>query len=127
MVLEQDTYPSFVLVQPREIRPYITERLLMGRKESNQTNKGGVLFSHTVLSRFYIWHAAADQAEIGRDNAFFYLIVILRQGTTLLKEIIRSRRGEIFPLGINPICKGTQLKRTAAHFRNVSMMCVFCP
>ena len=30
---------SFVLVQPRKTRPFITERLLMGRKESNQTNK----------------------------------------------------------------------------------------
>ena len=27
-----------VLFQPRKIRPFITERLLMGRKESNQTN-----------------------------------------------------------------------------------------
>ena len=26
-------YPSLVLVQPRKTRPYITERLLMGRKE----------------------------------------------------------------------------------------------
>ena len=32
-------YPSLVLVQPRKTRPYITERLLMGRKESNQTNQ----------------------------------------------------------------------------------------
>ena len=31
--------PSLVLVQPRKTPPYITERLLMGRKESNQTNK----------------------------------------------------------------------------------------
>ena len=30
---------SLVLVQPRKTRPFITERLLMGRKESNQTNK----------------------------------------------------------------------------------------
>ena len=29
--------PSLVLVQHRKTRPYITERLLMGRKESNQT------------------------------------------------------------------------------------------
>ena len=36
---EPHIYPSLVLVQPRKIRPYITERLLMGRKESNQTNK----------------------------------------------------------------------------------------
>ena len=31
-------YPSLVLVQPRKTRPCLTERLLMGRKESNQTN-----------------------------------------------------------------------------------------
>ena len=30
-------HPSFVLVQPRKTRPCLTERLLMGRKESNQT------------------------------------------------------------------------------------------
>ena len=42
-VLEEDTLtmsvinPSLVLVQPRKTRPYITEILLMGRKESNQT------------------------------------------------------------------------------------------
>ena len=32
-------YPSLVLVQPRKTRPYTTERLLMGRKESNQTKQ----------------------------------------------------------------------------------------
>ena len=37
--LEQDIYPSLVLVQPRKTRPCLTERLLMGRKESNQTNQ----------------------------------------------------------------------------------------
>ena len=31
--------PSLVLVQPRKTCPYITERLLVGCKESNQTNK----------------------------------------------------------------------------------------
>ena len=30
--------PSLVLVQPRKARPFITVRLLVGRKESNQTN-----------------------------------------------------------------------------------------
>ena len=34
--LQSDTH--VVLVQPRKIGPFITERLLMGRKESNQTN-----------------------------------------------------------------------------------------
>ena len=31
--------PSLVLVQPSKTRPYITKRLLMGRKESNQTKQ----------------------------------------------------------------------------------------
>ena len=37
--LNKNIDPSLVLVQPRKTRPFITERLLMGRKESNQTNK----------------------------------------------------------------------------------------
>ena len=37
--LSKNINPSLVLVQPRKSRPFITERLLMGRKESNQTNK----------------------------------------------------------------------------------------
>ena len=41
--LSKNINPSLVLVQPRKTRPYITERLLMGRKESNQTNKQTVL------------------------------------------------------------------------------------
>ena len=32
-------YPSLVLAQPRKTRPFITERLLIGRKESNQTKE----------------------------------------------------------------------------------------
>ena len=31
--------PSLVLVQPRKTGPFIAERLLMGRKESNQTKQ----------------------------------------------------------------------------------------
>ena len=37
--LSKNINPSLVLVQPRKTRPFITDRLLMGRKESNQTNK----------------------------------------------------------------------------------------
>ena len=39
MSLSKNINPSLVLVQPRKTRPFITERLLMGRKASNQTNK----------------------------------------------------------------------------------------
>ena len=37
--LSKNINPSLVLVKPRKTRPFITERLLMGRKESNQTNQ----------------------------------------------------------------------------------------
>ena len=36
--LSKNINPSIVLVQPRKTHPFITERLLMERKESNQTN-----------------------------------------------------------------------------------------
>ena len=45
--LSKNINPSSVLVQPKETRSYITERLLMGREESNQTNKQN---KHMVLS-----------------------------------------------------------------------------
>ena len=37
--LSKNINPSLVLVQPRKTCPYVTERLLIGRKETNQTNK----------------------------------------------------------------------------------------
>ena len=37
--LSKSINPSLVLVQPRKTRPFITERLLMGRKKSNQTKQ----------------------------------------------------------------------------------------
>ena len=36
---------ALVLVQPRKTRPFITERLLMGRRESNQTNKNNSIMN----------------------------------------------------------------------------------
>ena len=43
MSLSKNINPSLVLVQPSKTCPFITERLLMGRKESNQTNKQTML------------------------------------------------------------------------------------
>ena len=37
--LSKNINPSLVLVQPRKTHPFITERLLMGRKELNQTKQ----------------------------------------------------------------------------------------
>ena len=47
--LSKNINPSFVLVQPRKTCPFITERLLMGHKESDQTNK------HPGTYVFTIW------------------------------------------------------------------------
>ena len=43
MSLSMNINPSLVLVQPRKNRPFNTERLLMGREESNQTNKTTII------------------------------------------------------------------------------------
>ena len=51
--LSKNINPSLVLVQPRKTHPFITERLLMGRKESNKQTKASeydqeMSQSHTV-------------------------------------------------------------------------------
>ena len=48
--LSKNINPSLVLVQPRKTCPFITERLLMGRKESNQTNKQKYLIISLISS-----------------------------------------------------------------------------
>ena len=50
--LSKNINPSVVLVQPRKTRPYITERLLMGRKESNQTNKSDSFIEDMVEVKY---------------------------------------------------------------------------
>ena len=51
--LSKNINPSLVLVQPRKTRPFITERLLMGRKESNQTKQTVPGFYYEILHRNY--------------------------------------------------------------------------
>ena len=48
--LSKNINPSLILFQPRKTCPFITERLLMGRKESNQTN---MLFGS--VSEIVLW------------------------------------------------------------------------
>ena len=52
--LSKNINPSLVLVKPRKTIPCITERLLMGRKESKQTNKQN---HHINISRRNHTHA----------------------------------------------------------------------
>ena len=57
--LSKNINPSLVLVQPRKTRPFITERLLMGRKESNQTNK---------TNNHYHILKIADEVMVGSES-----------------------------------------------------------
>ena len=51
--LSKNINPSLVLAQPRKTRPFITERLLMGRKESNKTNFLAHVFTLQFLDQTY--------------------------------------------------------------------------
>ena len=57
--LSKNINPSLVLVQPRKTHPFKTERLLMGRKESNQTSKqimqylGSIGMDHVISESCY--------------------------------------------------------------------------
>ena len=48
--LSKNNIASLVLVQPRKTHPFITERLLMGCKESNQTKKSSAYFTEVKWS-----------------------------------------------------------------------------
>ena len=50
--LSKNINPSLVLIQPRKTRPFITERLLMGLEESNQTNKDQPGHTHSLIRAF---------------------------------------------------------------------------
>ena len=47
--LSKNINPSLVLVQPRKTCPFITERLLMGSNESNQTNKSMLSLNRKLM------------------------------------------------------------------------------
>ena len=64
--LSKNINPSLVLVQPRKTCPFITERLLIGRKESNQTKIfliGQIVLERTCNGLAVFW-PTMDLAEI---------------------------------------------------------------
>ena len=52
--LRKNIDPSLVLVEPRKTRPFITERLLIGRKESNKKNAASNDLGRDAFTRKYI-------------------------------------------------------------------------
>ena len=79
VVLEQDNHPSLVLVQPRKTSPYLTEKLLMGRKESNKQNTGFTVQFWFCWVTYTLWKSYFSYKEFrmtsGRflDNSVIWL------------------------------------------------------
>ena len=90
--LSKKINPSLVLVQPRKTRPFITERLLMGRKESNQTNKqeGNV-----------IWHKTLRMLKFHPITAFMKTYIYKLQKIFLCPQR-NFRRHIVIALSIRP-------------------------
>ena len=66
MSLSKNINTSLVLVQPRKTPPFITERLLMGHKESNLKKKSlsKIVTTKPVLSG----HSKIDKTKILKTN-----------------------------------------------------------
>ena len=64
--LSKNINPSLVLVQPRKTCPFITERLLMGRKESNKNKQTylNIFFSETTGLNELKFHMNIHQINI---------------------------------------------------------------
>ena len=99
-MLQAKHYPSLVLVQPRKTRPCLSERLLMGRKESNQTKQKTKQVKHTDPPPpwFHMWNIISShrwedtpKADMGisqllPDNLYAAVVI----GTLMLK-CLRNR------------------------------------
>ena len=91
--LSKNINPSLVLVQPRKTRPYITERLLMGRKESNQTkqisstNGFPIKFDTVSLSQVSMVHCIVFwETHVIISNNYFYCIPFSDDRSCLSKQ-----------------------------------------
>ena len=86
-------------MQPRKIHPFLTERLLMGRKESNQTNKDLILHvnclladdSHSISRLIWLLKEATNLKKLSTENFTQYFKRIRKfweKGLILLKKKI---------------------------------------
>ena len=82
--LSKNINPSFVLVQPRKTRPFITERLLMGRKESNQTNKQ--TFERVYFAKFH-FHLSVFPRNTGLGTDIFIKLEYIARSLVKIKSI----------------------------------------
>ena len=66
--LSKNINPSLVLVQSRKTRPFITERLLMGHKESNKQTKAQENITHKRAKRSALFPTGDHKAAINRHH-----------------------------------------------------------
>ena len=61
--LSKNINPNLALVQPRKTHPFITERLLMGHKESNQTNKQNLFIYLSIFPLKLLLYSHIDNVQ----------------------------------------------------------------
>ena len=71
--LSKNINPSLVLVQPRKTQTFITERLLMGRKTSNQTktNKNYMLYSRIYVYSLPVLYLCLNKRNSPRTSCSY--------------------------------------------------------
>ena len=66
--LSKNINPSLALVQPRKTSPYIPERLLMGRKESNEQSNKTTLWKIQFVQK--VFNKLGNAMLLGKMSAF---------------------------------------------------------
>ena len=94
--LSKTINPSLVLVQPRNICPFTTERLLMGRKESNQTNKlPGKTETHYIFHCLHYNETGRVQPILRKQLSDSQICIYSKHKSFSVKQF-GSRAGLIF-------------------------------
>ena len=115
--------PSLVLVQPRNTCPFITERLLMGRKKSNQTTqrcasmldnlpswvckqqkrRPACASTHSKQHLCYSLFFGEHQTNLATDEISFFKFVFVAEETGL--RLVLSETWKTGFVGTRPKCK----------------------
>ena len=65
-------HPRLVLVQPRKTRPCLTERLLMGCKESKKKKKKEVCYDNSQSNQMFWYCTLHSEALIANSHKAYF-------------------------------------------------------
>ena len=103
--LSKNIYPSLVLVQPRKTRPFITERLLMGHKESNKKSAGYVFVWFDSLCLINNLSVIKGQVFLGWTSPHLRLnLMCLAQG-----------HNTVMPVRLEPMAPQSRVKHSTTE------------